>query len=519
MTNELPQGWTETPLDSVVFFQEGPGLRRWQFGESGIPFLNIRTFENGRINRSKCQFVKAEEFKGKYEHFLLKEGDLVVSSSGTLGKVATVHAEDLPLMLNTSTIRFRARYPEALMQKFLRFYVQSNHFFTQNDSAKTGSAIFNYGPSHLKRMSITLPPLKEQKRIVEKVEQLLVRVNAARERLARAPAILKRFRQAILAAACSGSLTAEWREQHPGVEPAGELLLRIERLRRQRVKKDRRVAHLRSAPAESTDAQETTLNRELLGSWISCQVEQIATVCLGGTPSRKEQSYWDGEVPWVSSGEVANRRIGITREQITCEGLTNSNAKVYPKGTVLIAMIGEGKTRGQSAILDIDACTNQNVAGLVFEGGTVVPDFVWLWALSEYERNRAVGRGGAQPALNGEKVRALTLSLPPFEEQIEIVRRVVALFKLAGAIETRVASAITSSEKLTQAILVKAFRGELVPTEAELARREGRSYESATALLALIHRDRDRSKEVSGRAAHQEHRRWPKTTAKRTGGR
>ena len=90
MSDELPQGWLETSLDSVVYFQEGPGLRKWQFGERGIPFLNIRTFENGRINRAKCQFVKLEEFKGKYEHFLLNEGDLIVSSSGTIGKIATI---------------------------------------------------------------------------------------------------------------------------------------------------------------------------------------------------------------------------------------------------------------------------------------------------------------------------------------------------------------------------------------------------------------------------------------------
>jgi type I restriction enzyme S subunit len=149
-------------------------------------------------------------------------------------------------------------------------------------------------------------------------------------------------------------------------------------------------------------------------------------------------------------------------------------------------MIGEGKTRGQAAILNIDASTNQNVAGLVFDAGSVVSDFVWYWALSEYERNRAVGRGGAQPALNGEKVRALTLPLPPFDEQTEIVRRVEALFKLADAIEKRVVAATRRAEKLTQAILAKAFRSELVPTEAELARREGRSYEPASALLQRI---------------------------------
>src|SRR4030042_4257116 len=184
MRNGVPKGWAETTLPRVVYFQEGPGLRKWQFGEGGIPFLNIRTFENGRIDRSKCQFVKREEFEGKYEHFLLKEGDIVVSSSGTLGKIAVVSPENLPLMLNTSTIRFRSIHPELLTQNFLRFFLQSHHFYRQIESAKTGSAIFNYVPSHLKQMRILLPPLGAQRRIAAKLDILLGKVDGCQKRLA-----------------------------------------------------------------------------------------------------------------------------------------------------------------------------------------------------------------------------------------------------------------------------------------------------------------------------------------------
>jgi type I restriction enzyme S subunit len=149
-------------------------------------------------------------------------------------------------------------------------------------------------------------------------------------------------------------------------------------------------------------------------------------------------------------------------------------------------MIGEGKTRGQSAILDIDACTNQNVAGLVFDTDDIFPDYIWCWALSEYERNRAVGRGGAQPALNAAKVRGLLLPLPPLQEQVEIVHRINGLFAFSGKVEQKVQAAYRRTEKLAQSILAKAFRGELVPIEAELARREGRDYEPASVLLERI---------------------------------
>ena len=99
-------------------------------------------------------------------------------------------------------------------------------------------------------------------------------------------------------------------------------------------------------------------------------------------------------------------------------------------------------------------------------------------------------RASSQPDLGWRHIRGLLIPLPPTQEQHEIVRRVEALFQLADAIEKRVAAATKRADKLTQSILAKAFRGELVPTEAELARREGRDYEPASALLQRIQAER-----------------------------
>jgi len=468
---DLPEGWVNVRLREAVTNLKGKkpnqvGDENWA---GAVPYIDIQTFESGVPSR----------FADKHSAVLIERGDVLVvwdgARSGLVGKAPTDGA------LGSTLTKLGPLFAERdYLEAFLRTC------FDEINSNPRGTGIPHVDPELFWNLELPVAPLAEQKRIVEKVEQLLARVNAARERLARVPAILKRFRQAVLAAACSGRLTADWRDQHPGLEPASKLLLDIEKFRSERAGKYRKPARDASTSVEPAEDQDKTSVQELPELWAWCSVDQIATVCLGGTPSRKKQSYWNGDVPWVSSGEVANCRISTTRERITREGLANSNAKIYPRGTVLIAMIGEGKTRGQAAILDIDACTNQNVAGLAFDAGSMVPDFVWLWAQSEYERNRAAGRGGAQPALNGEKVRALTLSLPPLEEQREIVRRVEALFKLADTIEKRVTAGTARAEKLTQAFLAKAFRGKLVPTEAELARREGRSYEPASALLSRI---------------------------------
>jgi type I restriction enzyme S subunit len=175
-------------------------------------------------------------------------------------------------------------------------------------------------------------------------------------------------------------------------------------------------------------------------------------------------SYWkDGTIPWISSGEVANCRIASSRENITQEGLDDSNAKLYPVGTVLIAMIGEGKTRGQSAILDIEACTNQNAAGILPDRNVIDPEYLWRWALAQYEVTRAVGRGGNQPALNGQKVRELVVPVPPMDEQRVIVKRVEDLLAVSDSMAERVDRALAALMEVDRATLTKAFRGELMP--------------------------------------------------------
>ncbi|MGZ3382969.1 MAG: restriction endonuclease subunit S, partial [Isosphaeraceae bacterium] len=99
-------------------------------------------------------------------------------------------------------------------------------------------------------------------------------------------------------------------------------------------------------------------------AWVWATIGQLFDVFVGATPSRGNPGFWNGDIPWVSSGEVAFGRIRDTREKITNEGLGNPQTRLHPAGTVMLAMIGEGKTRGQAAILDIPAAHNQNCASI-----------------------------------------------------------------------------------------------------------------------------------------------------------
>jgi type I restriction enzyme S subunit len=162
------------PLENAYSFQEGPGLRKWQFKSEGIKVLNVGNItRDGRLDLSKTdRFISEEEVNARYRHFLVDAGDLVIASSGISfdedGLLRTrgvfVGEEDLPLCMNTSTIRFKSKTDISDLG-YLRHWIDGPEFRTQISRLVTGSAQQNFGPSHLRSIQITLPSLDEQRRI------------------------------------------------------------------------------------------------------------------------------------------------------------------------------------------------------------------------------------------------------------------------------------------------------------------------------------------------------------------
>ena len=154
----LPVGWEEEHLPNLIDFKEGPGLRNWQYTNSdeGVRFINIRCIKNKDLELTTANRVTDLEAYGKYAHFLLEAGDIVVSTSGTLGRFSFVREEHLPLMLNTSVIRMRP-IPAKSTREFLYAYLGSKEFQNELEIRATGSAQKNFGPMHLNQMHVKVP--------------------------------------------------------------------------------------------------------------------------------------------------------------------------------------------------------------------------------------------------------------------------------------------------------------------------------------------------------------------------
>jgi type I restriction enzyme S subunit len=195
---------------------------------------------------------------------------------------------------------------------------------------------------------------------------------------------------------------------------------------------------------------------DLPEGWKWVRLRDIAKTTSGGTPSRYVKEYWEkGTIPWVKSGELEDNIIYDTEEKITEEGLKNSNAKLFPKGTLLVAMYGA--TVGKTAILSVDAATNQAVCAIFPNNAVVIRDYIRYYII--YRRGELVRRsfGGAQPNISQAVIRNILLPLPPLEEQKRIVSRLEQLISRAEEAKRLRKLARKEAEKMIQAALNKVF--------------------------------------------------------------
>jgi type I restriction enzyme S subunit len=307
--------------------------------------------------------------------------------------------------------------------------------FDFSDSV-TGTTRLKLTQGAMRSIPITVPPLSEQKRIVVKLEELIAQVNATRHRLTWIAQILKRFRQAVLTAAFS----------------EGE-------------------------PTSLSDVV-----RDL-----KYGTAQKCTYKLTGTPVLRIPNIGGGSVKLddLKYAKLPSRELAALR--------------LEPGDILMIRSNGSVSLVGKTALV------SEREAGFAYAGylirlranaSRVLPEYLNLALQTHSVREQieipARSTSGVHN-INSTEVLRLQINLPDLDLQRATVSRVEALFKLADAIEERVEVATKRAEKMTQAILAKAFRGELVPTEAELARREGRDYEPASVLLDRIRVERERS--------------------------
>lgn len=413
----------------------------------------IFNFEKGSLQSSKCEageynFITASADWKTHQEFTYDCEALVfaAAAAGSLGRTHYVNdkfiASDLCFVL---TPKDAENFPVDLKFYHLIFR-ELRQDIVKNTKAGTSKEAISLGS--FARYELPYFNIETQNEIKGRfVEAEATKTNLS-ARLDRQLALVKELRQAYLREAMQGKLVP----QDPTDEPA-EILLEKIKAEKEKLVAEKRIKQAKPLPP--INPEETPF--EIPSKWTWCKLGEVAQVKIGSTPSRQNLSLWNGNINWVSSGEVANNYIYSTRERIAASAIENTSLSVYPKGSVLVAMIGQGKTRGQTAILKIDATTNQNVAGLIINNDFLSSEFLWFFFRSRYELTRSGASGGNQPALNGIKISNTLFPLPPLAEQERIVAKLEKLMRFCDELEANIKQGITNADRLLQTALREAL--------------------------------------------------------------
>jgi len=483
----LPSGWTRANLGDFISFQNGYAFKSNTYIETGAFVIRIGNVQDGFISLNNPAYI--DESDSSVQAFKLRSGDILISLTGNVGRVAVINQAHLPAVLNQRVARLLV--DSSLVHSFIFNLMRSDVVQSAVLKMAKGAAQLNISTKDISDISVQVPPLAEQKVIADKLDIWLAQVESIKARLECIPEILKQLRQSVLAAAVSGKLTEGWRRIN--TNHVKQDVYSIDKYWENEYKKNNKKYKKIEYPKSGFDLS------AFPDSWVKTNVGRIFDVYVGATPSRQQEDFWNGEINWVSSSEVAFCRIQSTKENITDEGYKSTSTTIHPIGTVMLAMIGQGKTRGQAAILDIEACHNQNTAALRIPEKIAKSEFLYFYLLYKYEETRQVGSGNNQQAMNKAIVQGLEFPLPPFKEQIEIVDKIESFFEYIERVEGQVQVALDRVNNLTQSILAKAFRGELTAGWREANPELISGENSAEALLGRIKAERELAKPATKR--------------------
>lgn len=266
--------------------------------------------------------------------------------------------EDLPVIIfddfttATQYVNFKFKVKSSAMKilKINTELVNPKYIFYRMQTIHVDHSTHKrYWIQQYSKIKVAIPPLKEQERIVARIEELFSDLDDAVETLKATQQQLNLYKQAVLKDAFEGKMTFSWRDKHHNENPRDDF---------ERIKRNNEVF-------KDTSGDENEISLTMPKEWKKVRLGEVFEVQVGATPSRRVPEYWNGNINWVSSGEVHFNNIYFTREQVTEDGILHSSTNVHPIGTVMLAMIGEGKTRGQAAILNTKAAHNQNTAAIL----------------------------------------------------------------------------------------------------------------------------------------------------------
>jgi type I restriction enzyme S subunit len=472
-------------------------LTKSDFVSSGIPVLTIGCLTDHGLELTKAMFVQ-EKTAQELERYRLREGDFLFSRMASVGRASIVPSSLQGALFNYHIMRLRLSrkaYEPSLFLAYVRGAPSTKAYL---ESVNHGGTRDGINTAQLLKMPIAVPPAAEQRRIVSKLESLLTRSRRAKEALDAIPALLERFRQSVLAAAFRGDLTADWRAQHPDVEPASQLLQQIQAEHRKSWEESE-LEKMRSrgktprddswkAKYEKPETVNASTLPDLPAGWCWASLDELLASLRNGIASKPDQN---AGLPILRISAV--RPLSLDLEDVRYLPVTQEYDDYALRNGDLLFTRYNGNAELVGACAVVRNCDRTTVYPDKLIRGRVVasiatPDYIELalatGAASSFiseKRKTAAGQVG----ISGSDLRRVPVPIAPLKEQHALVSIAHRLLRSQSVIAEQARRSATQLEQMNQTVLAKAFRGELVPQDP--------NDEPASVLLERLRAEREAS--------------------------
>jgi len=407
----IPESWEIRMLKEVSSIVTGntPPTKKIHLYGSKYPWVTPSDIKGQRKIRSTSKMLSDEGYNKSRQ---LPKNSLLITCIASIGKNVLLEKE------GSCNQQINAILPtEEHSNEFLYYLLDNESKRLINLSGKTAVQIIN--KSTFETFKVPLPPLPEQQKIAEILTTVDDKIEVIDQQIEQTQELKKGLMQKLL--------TGEYKIE------GGKIVKRNEAFK------------------------DTELGK-IPESWEVKIIGEFAKVTAGGTPSTQISEYWNGDIRWMNSGEINHKRVKEVESRITKEGLENSSTKLLPKNCVLIALAGQGKTRGTVAINEVELCTNQSLASIL-PNSEFYPEYLYYNLDSRYIELRRMSTGeGGRGGLNLTIIRGIPVQLPTIEEQKDISEYLNLLDNKTQVLESKKSEYTELKKGLMQKLLTGKIR-------------------------------------------------------------
>lgn len=476
MSEISPFRWLSIELGEAAKFIDYRGKTPKKVS-AGVPLITAKNIRKGYIDREPREFIEESAYDEWMTRGIPEVGDILITTEAPLGNVAQVDiGERFALAQRSICLQFYVKPVE----KYVAYFLQSPYFQVSLEGESTGTTVKGIKASKLKKLQVPMPPLAEQLRIAQKLDLQLAQVESIKARVDAIPVMLKRFRQSVLAAAVSGKITEGWRENNQSNNSVDKINSEISQFRyklweegqyekfrnKGKIPKNDKWKEKYKEPVFSDDTSFSTLP----AGWVHQPLDGLVYIAARIGWKGLKASEYTKEGPLFLSVHSLNygQHVKLDEAYHISQSRYEESPEIMLKNDDIL-LCKDGAGIGKVSILKNlkEPATINSSLLLIRSGEYFITEYLYYFFAGPRMQSLVQERmtGTAVPHLFQRDVKEFVLEVPPIAEQKEIVRRVEQYFALADQIEAKVSAAQKHINHLTQSILAKAFRGELVPQD------------------------------------------------------